>query len=114
MTNLIQFLSSSPLLWPKNLSKYSRKASLMEGSDREIYQSVMDAIAAHENIKINGGDIIDDENDISHALPTQRDILKAVSTISKCTDNMNDPMHARWKPFWVLSCGNFVLMKPEP
>jgi hypothetical protein len=32
---------------------------LMEMSDREIYQAVMDAINAHENVKINGGDDVD-------------------------------------------------------
>lgn len=65
---------------------------LMEGSDHEIYQSVMDAIDVCENIEINGGDDIDDENDISHELPSRRDILKAVSMIGRYTDNMNDPV----------------------
>jgi len=51
---------------------------LTEGSDCEIYQSVMDAINAHKNIEINGGDDIDNENDISYALPTWHDILKAI------------------------------------
>lgn len=66
---------------------------LMEGSDREIYQSVMDAMAARENIEINGGDDIDDDLDVSHEPPpTQRDVLKAVATIGKYTDAMNDPI----------------------
>ena len=41
------------------------------GAARELYQSVMDAITARENIEINGGDDIDDGVHISHAtLPT--------------------------------------------
>ncbi|EDR11200.1 uncharacterized protein LACBIDRAFT_324795 [Laccaria bicolor S238N-H82] len=74
---------------PTLLNPAGESHVLTEGSDREIYQSVMDAIDARENIEINGGDDIDDENHISHALPTRRDI---VSTIGKYTDNMNDPI----------------------
>ena len=49
----------------------------------------MDAITAHENIKINGGNNIH----ISHGhFPTQCYILKAVSMISNYTDNMNNPI----------------------
>ena len=33
----------------------------------ELYQSVMDAITAHENIEINSGDDIDNNVHISHA-----------------------------------------------
>ena len=41
------------------------------GAARKLYQSVMDAITACENIEINGGDDIDDDVHISHApLPT--------------------------------------------
>ena len=59
---------------------------LMEGSDCEIYQSVMDAIAACKNIKINSGE---DINIFHEPPPTLHDILKAISTIGKYTDNMN-------------------------
>ena len=37
------------------------------GAARELYQSVMDAITALENIEINGGDHIDGDVHISHA-----------------------------------------------
>jgi hypothetical protein len=66
---------------------------LMEGSDHEIYQSVMDAVAACKNIKINSGNGINDNINISHEPPpTRHDVLKAISTIGKYTDDMNDPI----------------------
>ena len=39
------------------------------GAAWELCQSVMDAITAHENIKINSGDDINNDVQISHALP---------------------------------------------
>lgn len=66
---------------------------LMEGSDCQIYQSVMDAMVACENIKINSGNNIDDDLDVSHEPPpTQHDVLKVVTTIGKYTDDINDPI----------------------
>jgi len=62
---------------------------LTESSDIEIYQSVIDAIDARENIEINGGDDVDD--DVFEPRPTRRDVLKAASTITRYTDDMNDP-----------------------
>jgi hypothetical protein len=53
---------------------------LTETSDHEIYQAVMDAIDARENVEINGGDDVD--NDIPlEPCPTRHDILKAISTM---------------------------------
>ena len=48
--------------------------------DCEIYQAVMDAIKAGENIEINSGDDVDDIFPLEPH-PTCRDVLKAVSTI---------------------------------
>jgi hypothetical protein len=63
----------------------------METSDREIYQAVMDAIDARENVEINGGDDVD--NDIPlEPRPTGRDLLKAVSTIGRYVDDLNEPI----------------------
>jgi hypothetical protein len=63
----------------------------METSDREIYQAVMDAIDARENVEINGGDDVD--NDIPlEPRPTRRDLLKAVSTIGRYVDDLNEPI----------------------
>jgi hypothetical protein len=63
---------------------------LTETSDDEIYQSVIDAIKARENLEINGGDDVDDE--IIEPRPMQRDVLKAVSTIRKYIDESDDPV----------------------
>lgn len=64
---------------------------LTETSDQEIYQAVIDAIDAHENIEVNGGDVIDNDGPIEPP-PTQHDILKAVSTIGKYTNDLSDPL----------------------
>ena len=66
---------------------------LTETSDREIYEAVMGAIKACENIDINGGD---DIKDGSHGhfdpRPTHREALKAVSTIREYIEDLNDPI----------------------
>ena len=61
---------------------------LTETSDIEIYQAVIDAIDARANIEING-DGGDDDVPLDPR-PTRRDVLKAVSTITRYTDNMNE------------------------
>jgi hypothetical protein len=53
---------------------------LTETSDVEIYQAVIDAINAHANMEANGGDDADDIPLVPR--PTQRDVLKAASTIT--------------------------------
>ena len=63
---------------------------LTETSDQEIYEAVVDAIRARENVDINGGDDVD--NDPIEPLPMRRDVLMAVSTIEKYTNDLNDPM----------------------
>ena len=53
----------------------------------------MDAITACKNIEINGGNNIDNNIHISYKTSSiWHDMLKAVSTISKYTENMNDPI----------------------
>jgi hypothetical protein len=42
---------------------------------------------ARENLEINGGDDVDDDGPIEPR-PTRRDVLKAVSTIGKYTNEM--------------------------
>ena len=57
---------------------------LTETSNRAIYQAVMDAINAHENININGRDDIELEDGVPpDPHPTHHDLLKAVSTICR-------------------------------
>ena len=64
---------------------------LTETSDEEIYQAVIDAKEAHENLE--GDDI--DECPLSEPRPTHRDLLKAVSTINKYIEEVNDPLARR-------------------
>ena len=67
------------------------EANTIDKDHIEIYQAVIDAIEAHENIKIKGGDDVD--NDIPlDPRPTYRDVLKAVSTIHRYIDDLNDPI----------------------
>ena len=70
-------------------SKKSREF-LTETSDREIYQAIMDAIEAGENIDINGGDNIDGVP--LDTQPTRWDVIKAVFTIHKYIGDLNDPI----------------------
>ena len=67
---------------------------LTETSDKEIYQAVIDSISTCENIEINGGDDVDDDGPVEPH-PTRHEVLKAVSTIGKYTNNLNDPFS--WK-----------------
>ena len=64
---------------------------LTETSDKEIYHAVMDSIKARENIDINGGDNVDDDSPMEPH-PTRREVLRALSTISKCIEASNDPI----------------------
>jgi hypothetical protein len=64
---------------------------LAETSNVEIYQAVMDAIDTCKNMEINGGDN-DDDNAPAEPRPKQSDVLKAVSTISRYIEDMNDPI----------------------
>ena len=72
------------------LNPAGESQGLMEASDEEIFQSVMDAIEVHENIDINGGDDVDGVA-IEPQL-TQHKVLKAVSIISKYIDVSDDPI----------------------
>ena len=63
---------------------------MTESTDKEIYQVIIDAKAAHKNLKVNSGDDFEDDTPIE-PLPTQCDILKATSTINKYISNLNDP-----------------------
>ena len=49
----------------------------------------MDAVKGRENIEINGGDDVDEGAD-TEPLPTRREVLKAVSTINKYIDGLDD------------------------
>src|ERR1700678_3578022 len=62
-----------------------------ETSDKEIYHAVMDSIKARESIDINGGDNVDDDSPVEPP-PTRREVLKALSTIGKCLEDLNHPI----------------------
>ena len=80
-------------------------------SDGEIYQAVMGSIAASENIKINGSDNSDVDDPIIEPHPTWREVLRAVSTISRYTDGSNDPIARQFETF--LSSFNRLLCLEE-
>ena len=66
--------------------------TLSETSDTEIYQAVVEAIEARENVEINGGDEGDDDDISFEPRPNRRDVLKAVSTIGRFIGDWNDPI----------------------
>ncbi|TFK21436.1 hypothetical protein FA15DRAFT_672551 [Coprinopsis marcescibilis] len=57
-------------------------------TDEEIYEAVMEARAARENMDVNGGD---DNEPPQSALPAPIDVRKAVSTISDYLIESNEP-----------------------
>jgi hypothetical protein len=57
-----------------------------------IYQAVMDSIMAHENVEINSGDDVNEDDMHIKPCPTWHDILKAVSTISRYAEDLNYPI----------------------
>ena len=67
-----------------------------EASDKEICKAVIDLIAASQNI--DSDDANEDSDDIPiDPRPTRRDVLKAVSTISRYTDGLNDPVARKFE-----------------
>ena len=62
---------------------------LTEATDADIYQAVIDAIEARENIKTNGGDDVDEDGPVKPC-PTWGDVLQATSTINEFLSNQND------------------------
>jgi hypothetical protein len=60
-------------------------------SDEEIYQAIINSIIARENIEINSGDVVDDNGPVE-PYPTRCEVLKAVPTIGKYTNDLNDPV----------------------
>ena len=54
---------------------------LTESSDKEIFEAVIDAIEAHENLELNRGDDVEDDGP-QEPCPTCHNVVKAVSTIT--------------------------------
>ena len=67
---------------------------LTEISNEEIYQVVMDALEARENMEITGWDDVDN-NMPPKPHPTCCNIVKATSTINKYIIKLNDPQSCK-------------------
>jgi hypothetical protein len=83
--------------------------TLEETSDKEICQAVIISIAASENIEINSRDDVNEDIPITKPHPTQRGVLKAVSTISRYTDRLNGPIVCQ---YWAHSVGYSASKRP--
>ena len=68
-----------------------RKEHLEAKLSRQESISSLDAVKARENIEINGSDDVDEGVD-TEPLLTRREVLKAVSTINKYIDGLDDPV----------------------
>ena len=66
-------------------------SNLTETSDKEIFDAVMEGIAAQETSGINGCDDVNDEEPVV-PLPTRQEVLQAISTITKYVDVIDDPI----------------------
>lgn len=62
---------------------------MTESMDREIYQAAIEARAACENLKINGGDGFEGDGAIKPRTPGM--MSSRVSTINKCISDVKDP-----------------------
>lgn len=72
------------------LNPEGESQTLTETSDKEIYQAVMDAVKARENMEVTGCDDVD--NDVPpEPRPTRRDVVKATSIINKYIIESDDP-----------------------
>lgn len=66
---------------------------LTEASDQEIYQAVIDAAAAREKLDLVGHDDGDEiDSTPLEPPPSRRDIVKAISTINRYVEDLNDPL----------------------
>ena len=79
--------------------------ALEETSNRKFYQAVIDSIVASENIEINGSD----DSDINENIPNE--FRKAVSTINRYTDGLNDPIARKFEK--ILSSFSRLLRLEE-
>ena len=60
-------------------------------TDQEIYQAVMEAREAHENMEMTGGDDIDEDCTVEPS-PTRQQVLEAMHTIRRYTDELDGPI----------------------
>ena len=61
-------------------------------SDKEIFELVMDAIQARENLEKDCWDDHADEDGPVHPRPSRWDVLRAISTIVQYVSDLTDPV----------------------
>ena len=64
---------------------------IMGESTDEIYQAVINAIDAHENIDENGGDDLNSDGPVQ-TCPTSCEVLQAAAVINRYIDELDDPI----------------------
>ena len=74
------------------LNPEGERETMDESTDEEIYQAVMDARNARENINQNGGDDADSDDGPVQARPTVREVLQAAATLNRYIDELDDPI----------------------
>ena len=74
------------------LNPEGERETMDESTDEEIYQAVMDARNARENIDQNGGDDADSDDGPVQARPTVREVLQAAATLNRYIDELDDPI----------------------
>src|ERR1700678_4572200 len=86
-------------------------SSYLEGKPFRQSTKSVDAIEARENIDINGGDDVDDDIPLEPC-PTWRDVqvLKAVSTICRYTEDINEPIARKVEA--IINIGIFQQSNP--
>jgi hypothetical protein len=87
---------------------------LMESSDKEIYQAVIDSIAACENIEVNGRDMWMTWRIYPSSL-AQLGMTFSRQCQPSANMSMNSmiPLCANLKVFWAHSTGSSALMRPR-
>lgn len=84
----LQAANRMDIEWLLNL--VGKSHVMTEVSDKEIYQTIMDTIEAHDNIKFNGNDDVDIDGP-PEPLSNCCNILKAVSINNKYIGGLDDP-----------------------
>lgn len=84
-------LDIESLLNPQNKAHITAEAS-----DKDIYQAVMDAIEAWENVEKKGGDDVDKDGPVKACL-SRGEVLKAILTIMEYVSALDNPLACRIK-----------------
>jgi len=74
---------------------------LTEATDEDIYQAVVDAVKAREDIETNGGDDVDDDGPVKPP-PGHSTVLQATSIIVEHLATWNHPIAREIEPLLSL------------